>query len=57
MDDVTENDWQLILNVKETVNKAYEIARTDKTYQCQFISRVTVYAMADNTGITQSIRR
>lgn len=44
LDDVSESDWQAILNVKETVNKAYEIARTDKVINANLSANVTVYA-------------
>lgn len=44
LDDVSESDWQAILNVKETVNKAYEIARTDKVINANLSADVTVYA-------------
>jgi isoleucyl-tRNA synthetase len=44
LDDVGESDWQAILNVKETVNKAYEIARTDKVINANLSANVTVYA-------------
>ena len=41
---MSESDWQAILNVKETVNKAYEIARTDKVINANLSANVTVYA-------------
>ena len=44
LDDVSESDWQAILNVKETVNKAYEIARTDKVINANLSADVTVFA-------------
>lgn len=44
LDDVSESDWQAILNVKEAVNKAYEIARTDKVINANLSANVTVYA-------------
>ena len=44
LDDMSESDWQAILNVKETVNKAYEIARTDKVINANLSANVTVYA-------------
>ena len=44
LDDVSASDWQAILNVKETVNKAYEIARTDKVINANLSANVTVYA-------------
>ncbi|MFO1382679.1 MAG: hypothetical protein U1E92_03775 [Moraxella osloensis] len=44
IDNVSESDWQAILNVKETVNKAYEIARTDKVIIANLSANVTVFA-------------
>lgn len=44
LDDVNETDWETILNVKEVVNKAYEIARTDKVINANLSAAVTVYA-------------
>ena len=43
LDDVERIGWQAILNVK-TVNKAYEIARTDKVINANLSANVTVFA-------------
>lgn len=54
LDDVSESDWQAILNVKETVNKAYEIARTDKVINANLSADVTVFAP---DGTVQSLNK
>ena len=46
--EISEEDWQVILNAKEVVNKAYEIARTDKVINANLMADVTVFA-DDNT--------
>ncbi|MFW2177953.1 MULTISPECIES: isoleucine--tRNA ligase [unclassified Moraxella] len=44
MNDISEDDWALILTVKEVVNKAFEQARTDKVINANLSANVTVFA-------------
>ena len=47
MDDVTENDWQLILAAKEAVNKAIESAREQKLINANLSAEVAIYSNGD----------
>ena len=47
MDDVTENDWQLILGAKEAVNKAIESAREQKLINANLSADVAIYSNGD----------
>ena len=47
MNDVTENDWQLILAAKEAVNKAIESAREQKLINANLSAEVAIYSNGD----------
>ena len=47
MNDVTENDWQLILAAKEAVNKAIESAREQKLINANLSADVAIYSNGD----------
>ena len=47
MDDVTENDWQLILAAKEAVNTAIESAREQKLINANLSADVAIYSNGD----------